>query len=131
MHLEIVTPAGSKLKEEVDDLTAPGVLGEMDVLPGHIPVLTVLDIGQLTYITQDKTKRTLAVNGGYLEVNGDDLIVITETAEFKEEIDAARAQVAADSARKALESLESGSADFKAKLRSLKRAENRLTVAGE
>ena len=134
LDLEIVTPEGRKLSESVKEVTAPGALGELGVLPGHIPILTVLDIGALTFVpSKGGGARVLAVGGGYLEVDRDRLVVITESAEFKEDIDAERARKALDDATKKLDGLDSGDASFAptydllAKRR--KRAEVRLQVA--
>jgi len=131
MHLEVVTPEGSKLKSEVEEITARSVLGEMGILSGHIPVLTVLDVGKFQYLCKDTNEaKTLALGGGFLEVDGDQLIIITESAEFAEEIDVARAQSAQQRATQALAEMEAGSAAYERKNRSLRRAENRLEVAG-
>lgn len=131
MHLEVVTPEGSKLKSEVEEITARSVLGELGILSGHIPVLTVLDIGKLQYLCKDTNEsKTLALGGGFLEVDGDQLIIITESAEFAEEIDVDRAQSAQQRATQALAELEAGSPAHERKNRSLRRAENRLEVAG-
>ena len=76
MHLEIVTPEGSKVSTEVTDLVAPGVLGELGILPGHIPVLTVLDTGELSYLPVDSNdEKHMAIAGGFLEVDNNRLIV--------------------------------------------------------
>jgi F-type H+-transporting ATPase subunit epsilon len=130
MHLEVVTAAGGKVSTEVVDMVAPGVVGELGILPGHIPVLTVLDIGQLAYQPAGSNdQKRLAISGGFLEVDNDRLIVITETAEFAEEIDVERAEVARQRAEDELKNLESGTAQFDRRARALKRAEVRLAVA--
>ncbi len=130
MQLEIVTPQGHALTDEVHEITAPGVLGEMGILPGHIPVLTVLDIGALSYKNAAGEGKTVAVNGGFLEVEKDSLIVITETAEFPADIDVERTKAALARADKALATMESGSAEYSRKLRSKRRAESRIAIAG-
>jgi len=130
LQLEIVTPVGSKFTGQVSEVTAPGSLGEMGVLPGHIPTLTVLDIGKLSFVdTESDDTKTMAIAGGYLQVNEDQLILLTETAEYGDEIDVERATASKERAVKALQAEESGSAGFHKKLRSLKRAETRLAVA--
>jgi F-type H+-transporting ATPase subunit epsilon len=130
LQLEIVTPVGNKFTGKVSEVTAPGSLGEMGVLPGHIPTLTVLDIGQLSFIdAQTNDTKHMAVAGGYLQVNEDHLILLTETAEYDDEVDVERASASKERAEKALQTEESGSATFHRKLRSLKRAETRLAVA--
>ena len=111
-------------------MTAPGSLGEMGVLPGHIPILTVLEIGALSYTDVNAdSPRKLAIGGGYLEVNADKLIVLTETAEFSDEIDIERAKEAKTRAEEALNEDEVGSATYAKRLRSFQRAKTRLTVA--
>jgi F-type H+-transporting ATPase subunit epsilon len=69
LDLEIVTPEGRKLSESVKEVTAPGALGELGVLPGHIPIPTLVDIGALSFVpSKGGGARVLAVGGGYLEV---------------------------------------------------------------
>jgi F-type H+-transporting ATPase subunit epsilon len=97
MHLQVVTPQGAKLETNVSAVTAPGTMGDMGILPGHQPLLTSLGIGALSY-TADGQTGWLAVNGGFLEVADDALIVITETAEAPSEIDVDRAKRAQASA---------------------------------
>jgi F-type H+-transporting ATPase subunit epsilon len=130
IQLEIVTPVGNKFTGKVSEVTAPGSLGEMGVLPGHIPTLTVLDIGHLSFIdAQTNDIQHMAIAGGYLQINEDHLILLTETAEYANEVDVERANASKERAEKALQTEESGSATFQRKLRSLKRAETRLAVA--
>ena len=128
MHLEIVTAEGTKLSEEVTEITAPGLMGELGILENHIPVLTVLDTGALTVKT-GKGLQQLAVSGGFLEVDKNRLIIITETAELKDEIDVPRAQASIDRAKQSLAGLETGSADYQSRIRKVRRNENRLSVA--
>ena len=130
LDLEIVTPEGKKLHEPVRELTAPGAAGELGILPGHVPILTTLEPGALSYIpAKGGPARILAVSDGYLEVLADRLVVITETAEFKEDIDADRARRALDDATKKLETLDTGDAQFAILNKQRKRAEARLDVA--
>lgn len=130
MQLEIVTPEGAKLSAAVRDVTAPGAAGELDILPGHVPVLTVLDIGPLTYVDADGAIKKMALNGGYLEVDRDVLVVITETAEYSDEIDMDRARASLQRANDRLAKQEEGTASFEKARRSARRAQNRIAVAG-
>ncbi len=129
LSLEIVTPVGQKLRQPAADVTAPGVLGELGILPGHIPILTALDIGRLTFKLPGTGQQVLVVNGGFMEVEHDKVVVITETAELASDIDADRARHALDRAERELAKLESGTAAFEQTLRAKKRAEVRLSVA--
>ncbi len=130
LNLEIVTPEGQKLTQLVTEVTAPGLVGELGILPGHIPLLTVLDIGPLKYIEDGGDTKSMAVNGGYLQIDGKSLIVITETAELADEIDIDRAQKALERVTADLANLEAGSVAHDRKLRAQKRAQTRLSVSG-
>lgn len=128
LHLEVVTPEGTKLSEDVSEITAPGVMGELGILENHIPVLTVLDVGKLTLKTTEATT-VLAINGGYLEVDNNRLIVITETAESKADIDVERARAAIQKAEEAMATLETGSGEYQSRMRKVRRNQNRIEVA--
>lgn len=67
MRLSVTTPRGSIVEADVDELTAPGVLGELGVLPGHVPFMTALKPGVLTYKGRDRAG-VLAVGQGFLQV---------------------------------------------------------------
>lgn len=67
MRLSVTTPRGAVVDTEVDELTAPGQLGEFGVLPGHVPLMSALKPGVLTYWTQQRAA-TLAVGEGFLQV---------------------------------------------------------------
>jgi len=91
--LEVVTPEGLLLKEEVDDVQAPGQEGYFGVLPGHTPFLTTLGAGEISY-GKDGVRRHLACFWGFCEVLPDRVSVLAEIAERAEDIDLERAQAA-------------------------------------
>ena len=130
MQLEVVTPEGQKISVQAKDVTCPGVMGELDILPGHVPVLTVLDIGELKFVETDGTMHRVAINGGFLEVEQDRLLVITETAEIDSDIDVERARAAWEKAAARMATQEEGSTAFAQARRAQKRAQTRLRVAG-
>ncbi len=78
IHLEIVTPERAILKEEVDEVVVPGLLGEFGVLPGHTTYLTELGQGRLTY-TKGTESKTLNLTGGVAEVCGDRVVVLADS----------------------------------------------------
>jgi F-type H+-transporting ATPase subunit epsilon len=90
-QLEVDTPQRLIVRDEDTELSAPGSEGYFGVLPGHIPFITTLRIGELTY-WRGKDERHLAVTWGYVEVLGEKVIILAETAERAEEIDAERAR---------------------------------------
>jgi F-type H+-transporting ATPase subunit epsilon len=75
--LEIVTPQGLRLREEVDSLTAPSVDGEFGVLPGHQPLLAALKTGIVSYVKGDQEQR-VAVGPGFVEVSGDRALLLAD-----------------------------------------------------
>ena len=129
LKLELVTPYRHVLSQEVDEVTAPGTLGEFGVLPGHTPLLTTLKIGELTY-KQGHSIFHVAVNWGYVEVEDDVVTVLVETAELADQIDLSRAQAALGRAQEALKKLSPEEKEFKVMEAALERAMIRVQVAG-
>jgi len=105
MHLVVVTPQGSKVDADVTMVTAPGEKGELGILPGHRPLITSLAIGTLAY-HQGANVKSLATNEGFMEVHDDHVIVVTETAEEPDEIDAERAKKSLDLAEASLKKID-------------------------
>src|SRR5437773_12093191 len=81
---------------------APGSEGYLGILPRHAPLLTTLGPGEFR-VKKGGVEEVLAVFGGFMDVRGDRVIVLTEAAEPAEEIDAQRAQAARDRAQQALQ----------------------------
>ncbi len=130
LQLVLVTPTQQVLDEEVDEIVAPGTLGQFGVLPGHTPMLATLEVGELSYRQGDK-RYYLAVNWGYVEIEDDKVVILVETAEAEDEIDLERARLALGRAEKDLATLQTGDADFRAKQAALQRALVRIQVAGK
>jgi F-type H+-transporting ATPase subunit epsilon len=130
IRLRVVTPSRLLLDEEVDEVTAPGALGEFGVLPNHIAFLTLLEPGEMSY-KQGSAKRYLAVSGGYAEVLDNVMTVLVPAAEFAAEIDTARAQLAKERAEKQVRELNHGEKDFDIAEAALRRSLVRLQVAGK
>jgi len=129
LKLDLVTPAKQVLSAEVDEIVAPGSLGQFGVLPGHTPMLTILQVGELSYRQGDQL-HYVAVNWGYLEIENDHVVVLVETAEIEDEIDLDRARKALDRAEKVLAELSPEDKEFLARQGALQRALVRIQVAG-
>ena len=67
MRLSVTTPRGALVETDVDEVTAPGELGEFGVLPGHVPLMSALKPGVLWYKSKDRSG-VIAVGQGYLQV---------------------------------------------------------------
>ena len=90
MLLEIVTAERLVYSDEVDIVVAPGMEGELGILPHHAPLLTILQPGELRIHRTGQEDVYMAVTGGFLEVTGNRVIVLADAAERSEEIDEAR-----------------------------------------
>ena len=88
MKLEIVTAERVVYSDEVEVVVAPGIEGELGILPHHAPLLTVLKPGELR-VVKDGQEEIMAVSGGFLEVLGNTVTVLADTAEHAEEINEA------------------------------------------
>ena len=101
INLEVVTPKGPIVSEEVDIVTAPGFAGEFGVLANHAPFLSTIKIGTLRY-KKDGTEEELMVSGGFCEVSNNKITFLVESAERGHEIDVDRALQAKERAEKRL-----------------------------
>jgi F-type H+-transporting ATPase subunit epsilon len=93
LRLRIVSADRMLADEKVDEVEIPGADGYFGVLPGHTPLLALLDIGQLWY-RQGQELTYLAVAEGFAEVQPDRVTILATVAERADEIDVARAEAA-------------------------------------
>jgi len=128
IHLEIVTPDHQVVRESVVAVSVPGREGELGILPGHAPLLSLLKSGNLSYNHEGIT-HYVAVNWGFVEVLPDRVIILAETAERAEEIDVARAQRARQRAEERLKKAGEADIDMNRAEVALQRALTRLQVA--
>lgn len=90
--LEIVTPDGGKLREQVDEFTAPSITGEFGVLPGHLPVLAAVRTGIITW-RKGNTADSCAVGWGFIEVSQNHAYVLTDRFIKKDQVDPVNVRV--------------------------------------
>lgn len=93
INLKIVTPERVVYNSPVDQITAVANDGELTILPGHEPLVTTLAIDVLRFKANGE-EETAAVIGGILNVNKDEIEVLSDVAELDVEIDEARAHQA-------------------------------------
>ncbi|MGW8194407.1 MAG: F0F1 ATP synthase subunit epsilon [Desulforhopalus sp.] len=101
IRLEVVTPSGAKVNEDVDIVNAPGYGGDFGVLANHAPFLSTIKIGTLTYENGNK-RESLMISGGFCEVSNNKITFLVESAEVGSEIDVERAMRAKERAEKRL-----------------------------
>jgi len=128
LELEIVSPVKSVYQGNVKYVTAPGVMGEFQVLYNHAAMVAALQIGIMKIEDESGNKREFSTSGGILEVKSNKISVLADTIESREEIDIERA-------RKSLERGEKRLADNTVEIdraraeASIARAKNRLLLA--
>jgi F-type H+-transporting ATPase subunit epsilon len=129
LKLEVVTAERAIFSGEVDSVIAPGVEGELGILPRHAPLVAQLQSGELRFRRADEETH-LAIGGGFLEVANNRVIVLADSAERADEIDLARAQEAQARARALLAERKPGDrASFEQALAELRREQIRIRVA--
>ena len=86
LRLVIVTPEGKTFDDDVEQVVLPGVEGQLGVLPGHVPLLTQIMPGELDLKAHSKGDE-LAVGGGFAEITGNRVTILTDMAVKPEDID--------------------------------------------
>ena len=129
MKLVVVTPEAEKITRDVDGVTLPGGKGEVGILPGHLPLMSTLDVGILRYGSAG-AETLLAVNRGFFEVIDDEVRVLTETCETPDEVDEGRAEDALKRAKDRLDqAARQDSVDVARATAAVRRATARLSVS--
>jgi F-type H+-transporting ATPase subunit epsilon len=102
LHLSIVTPERIVFEDEVDSVTAMTQMGEITVLPGHVPLVANLQAGELR-TRVDGEEQFMVASTGFLEVRpGNKIVILADTAERVEELELAKIEEAQERARKLL-----------------------------
>jgi F-type H+-transporting ATPase subunit epsilon len=105
LTLEIVTPESRVYSDVIDSVVIPTIEGEVGILPGHIPLLTQVEHGELQ-VTKKGQVEWLVVSGGFAQVEGDRVSVLAEHAINEEKIDERAVEAALESAQAKLKEAE-------------------------
>ena len=127
IRLDIVSAERVVFSEDVDVVVAPGVEGQLGILPHHTPLMTTLQAGELR-TRKGGEEFSLAISGGFLEVRPDRVIVLADAAERAEEIDVARAEEAKRRAEERLSDQHAAGLDAAQAEAALRRSLARLKV---
>ncbi|MBL8059492.1 MAG: ATP synthase F1 subunit epsilon [Chthonomonas sp.] len=100
--LSVVAPDRKVVETEVSSVIAPGSEGYLGVQKGHVPVIVSLKPGILEFKDTSNINHSVAIDGGFMEVSGEQVIVIAEGAAIASEIDIREAEAELEEARKAL-----------------------------
>lgn len=101
IRLEVVTPTGAVVNDDVDIVNAPGYGGDFGVLANHAPFLSTVKIGVLSY-QKGSQRENLMISGGFCEVSNNKITFLVESAEYGKQIDVERAMKAKERAEKRL-----------------------------
>ena len=101
MQFKIITPMRTALEVEVNSIRVPASKGEMEVLPGHAAIIPSVANGELSYTCPGKPAESLFVGGGFMQVDNDQVLLVTDTALTVDEIDTTSVEKALERAQAA------------------------------
>ena len=127
MMLEIITAERQVFSDEVDMVVAPGIDGQLGILPRHAPLMTMLKPGELTVRKAGEEDMYVAVSGGFMEVLGNRVSILADACERSDEIDEERAHQAVQRAQERLAS-RSEDMELERVMASLRRAQVRVDL---
>ena len=127
IKLRVVTPIRPVIDEEVDEVVAPGELGEFGVLPGHTPLISTLAPGELTY-KKGGVEKTILIEGGVADVRDDMVNVLADNVISIDEVDYEATRKDAEDILEEIKNFGENRKGFKALERRLKIAELKLRV---
>lgn len=125
--LEVATPEKLVVRNDASEAQIPGTEGMLGIMPGHAPLISEIDAGELTY-TMDGKRHTLAIAKGWVEISSNKVRVLVDSCEAPDEIDLKRAEEALKRANERLLSPKQD-LDLARALNAAKRAQARLAVA--
>ncbi|BAC14930.1 F0F1 ATP synthase subunit epsilon [Oceanobacillus iheyensis] len=126
LEVSVVTPGGPVLEESFEMVVCKAETGEIGILPGHIPLVSPLQISAVRLKKGNDTKY-LAISGGFMEVQPEKVTILAQSAETASDINVQRAKEAKDRAERRLQAKKDNIDKTRAEL-ALKRAINRLDV---
>jgi len=128
IKFKIATPERVVYEDEIDQITLPTKMGEITVLPHHLPLVSALQPGEIL-LKKDGQEVPMAVSGGFVELHDNELVILADTAERMEEIDEQRAELARARVQELLADRQSAEAvDFTALAAKMEKELARLKV---
>jgi len=129
IRCEIVTAERTVFEGDVDMIIAPGVAGQLGILPHHAPLMTALTYGELVLRREGQEDEYIAIGGGFMEVGPERVTILADSAERAEEIDLERAEAARQRAEAIMAQKRRDDEDFVRAEAALRRSLMRLKVA--
>lgn len=129
IRCEIVTAERTVFEDDVSMVVAPGIEGQLGILPHHAPLMTSLTCGELIVHREGQADEFVAIGGGFMEVGPDHVTILADSAERAEEIDEVRAADARQRAEELMSQKKREDVDFVRAEAALRRSLIRLKVA--
>ncbi len=129
IRCEVVTAERTVFAEDVDMVVAPGIEGQLGILPHHAPLITALTFGELILHREGQEDEFIAIGGGFMEVGPAHVTILADSAERAEEIDEERAQAAQQRAAELMAQEHKEDEDFIRAEAALRRSMLRLKVS--
>ena len=129
LRCEVVTAERTVFEDDVSMVVAPGIEGQLGILPHHAPLMTALTWGELIIHREGQEDEFIAIGGGFMEVGPEHVTILADSAERAEEIDELRAEEARQRARETMAQKHREDADFVRAEAALRRSLIRLKVA--
>ena len=129
IRCEVITAERKVFEDDVDMVVAPGVGGQLGILPHHAPLMTSLTFGELIIHRESMPDEHIAIGGGFMEVGPEHVTILADSAERAAEIDIARAEAAQRRAQEAMAQKQRQDIDFIRAEAALRRSMIRLKVA--
>ena len=131
ISLKVLAPNKNVYQGEAEEVILPSTTGQLGVLPGHISLVTAIDIGVLRLRMNNSQWKSIALMGGFAEIESDEVIVLVNNAEIGSEINVQEAEKDLKEAKLAISKLsenEKNPQKIKA-LKEISKAEARIQAA--
>jgi len=129
INLQIITIEKKTYDEKVDSVLLPTQMGEIGILPNHVPLVASLAEGEIK-IEKNKETSYLTCTGGFAQINSDKVLVLTDVAEHAEEIDIERAEKAKEMAEETMKNKGLAEPQYQEAAAALRRSLLQIKVAG-
>lgn len=127
-YLEILTPSKKVYEGNVLSVTLPGTVGEFQILHDHAPLISTLEVGKMKLRTEKQGDSIFAISNGVAEVLKNKVLILVRSIENVNDIDLARAEKAAERARKRISDKGNPEVDVARAEAALQRALNRMKL---
>ncbi|GAB1348258.1 F0F1 ATP synthase subunit epsilon [Ignavibacteriales bacterium] len=127
-YLEVLTPSKKVYEGEILSVSLPGTEGEFQILFNHAPIISTLEIGKMKIRDSAGVESLYAMSNGVAEVLKNKVLILVRSVENVADIDVARAEKAAERARKRIGDKSDPDVDFARAQAALERAMNRIKL---